>query len=47
MLGSDYNQAMCDLRPVDFVENVPNLTRQQREAILGANAMKLLKVRRK
>jgi aminocarboxymuconate-semialdehyde decarboxylase len=46
MLGSDYNQDMCDLRPVDFLESVPRLTKKQREIILGVNAMKLLKIRR-
>ena len=47
MLGSDYNQDMCDLHPVDFLESVPRLTKKQREIILGVNAMKLLKIRRK
>jgi aminocarboxymuconate-semialdehyde decarboxylase len=46
MLGSDYNQDMCDLRPVDFLESVPRLTKKQREIILGVNAMRLLKIRR-
>ena len=46
VLGSDYNQDMCDLCPVDFVEAVPNLSKRQREIILGTNAMKLLKIRR-
>jgi aminocarboxymuconate-semialdehyde decarboxylase len=46
MLGSDYNQDMCDLRPVDFLEEVPGLTKRQREQILGVNAMKLFKIRR-
>jgi hypothetical protein len=38
---------MCDLQPVDFLESVPRLTRKQREIILGVNAIKLLKIRRK
>ena len=45
MLGSDYNQDMCDLQPVAFLESVPRLTKAQGEIVLGVNAMRLLKIR--
>jgi len=45
MLGSDYNQVMCDLKPVDFLERVPRLSKLQREIIRGKNAIKLLCIR--
>lgn len=44
VLGSDYNQDMCDRRPVHFVEKLPGLTRRERRMILSDNAAKLLKL---
>lgn len=44
VLGSDYNQDMCDKRPVHFVDKVPGLTRRERQMILSDNARKLLRL---
>ncbi len=44
VLGSDYNQDMSEERPVQFVESVPGLSRQDRQAILEGNARRLLRL---
>jgi aminocarboxymuconate-semialdehyde decarboxylase len=44
VLGSDYNQDMCDKRPVDFIEKLRALTKRERQMILSANAQKLLRL---
>ena len=42
VLGSDYHQDMQCERPVEFVGEVPGLSDQDRELILGGNAQRLL-----
>jgi aminocarboxymuconate-semialdehyde decarboxylase len=44
VLGSDHPADMSLERPVDFVESIPELSRSERELILGGNAARLLKV---
>lgn len=44
VLGSDYDQDMCDRRPVHFIEQVPGLGRRERQLILSDNAAKLLRL---
>jgi aminocarboxymuconate-semialdehyde decarboxylase len=44
VLGSDHPADMSLERPVDFVESIPELSRSERELILGGNAKRLLKV---
>lgn len=43
VLGSDHPADMSLGRPVDFVESIPELSRSERELILGGNAARLLK----
>lgn len=42
VIGTDYPYDMGYYEPVDFVEGAKSLTRAQKDAILGANAAKLL-----
>ena len=44
VLGSDHPADMSLERPVDFVESIPDLTRSERELILGGNAQRLLRI---
>jgi aminocarboxymuconate-semialdehyde decarboxylase len=44
VLGSDHPADMSLERPVDFVESIPDLSRSDRELILGGNAKRLLKL---
>jgi len=44
VLGSDHPADMSLERPVDFVESIPELSRSERELIIGGNAMRLLKL---
>ncbi len=44
VLGSDHPADMSLERPVDFVESIPELSRSERELILGGNAARLLKL---
>ena len=44
VLGSDHPADMSLERPVDFVESIPELTRNERELIMGGNATRLLKL---
>ncbi len=47
VLGTDYPYDMADMHPVASIAKVPRLTREERAAIEGGNAAKLLKIRRK
>lgn len=44
VLGSDHPADMSLERPVDFVESIPDLSRSDRELILGGNAKRLLRI---
>jgi len=44
VLGSDHPADMSLERPVDFVESIPELSRSERELILGGNAKRLLRI---
>ncbi len=44
VLGSDYDQDMCDRHPVRFIEKLPGLTKRERRMILSENAAKLLRL---
>ena len=44
VLGSDHPADMSVERPVDFVESIPELSRSERELIIGGNAKRLLKL---
>ncbi len=44
VMGTDYPQIMGVKQPVDFVDSIPGLTRQDRENILGNNATRMLKL---
>jgi aminocarboxymuconate-semialdehyde decarboxylase len=44
VLGSDHPADMSLERPVDFVESIPDLSRSDRELILGGNAKRLLRL---
>ncbi|MES2184831.1 MAG: amidohydrolase family protein [Pseudomonadota bacterium] len=44
MMGTDYPQIMGVNNPIEFVDSVPGLSRQERERILGSNAARLLKI---
>jgi len=45
VIGTDYPYDMGYYKPVDFVENVESLTRAQKDAIIGGNAAKLLRIK--
>lgn len=45
MLASDYQQDRRDLKPVDFVEHVPRLSKLQHEIIPGKNEIELFRIR--
>lgn len=45
MIGTDYPYDMGYYQPVDFVNDVKSLTRAQKDAIIGGNAAKLLKIK--
>ncbi len=42
LLGTDYPYDMAETRPVEFVNNAPGLTKQDKANILGLNAARLL-----
>ena len=44
VIGTDYPYDMGYYKPVDFVNSAPALTRAQKDAIIGGNAAKLLKI---
>ena len=44
VLGSDHPADMSLERPVDFVESIPDLSRGEREFILGGNARRLFRL---
>ena len=44
VLGSDHPADMSLERPVDFVESIPELSRSERELILGGNAQRLFRL---
>jgi aminocarboxymuconate-semialdehyde decarboxylase len=44
VLGSDHPADMSLERPVDFVERIPDLSRSERELILGGNSKRLLRI---
>ena len=46
VMGTDFPQLMGVKQPVDFVESVPGLSKNDRELILGRNAERLLKLER-
>jgi aminocarboxymuconate-semialdehyde decarboxylase len=43
-MGTDFPQLMGVKQPVDFVEQIPGLTRREREMILSDNPARLLKL---
>ena len=43
-MGTDFPQGMALNKPVDFVEQIPGLTRREREMILSENPARLLKL---
>jgi aminocarboxymuconate-semialdehyde decarboxylase len=45
VIGTDYPYDMGYYKPVDFVNNTKSLTRAQKNAIVGGNAAKLLKLK--
>lgn len=45
VIGTDYPYDMGYYRPVDFVNGAQALTRAQKDAIIGGNAAKLLKIK--
>jgi aminocarboxymuconate-semialdehyde decarboxylase len=45
VIGTDYPYDMGYYKPVDFVERATGLTRAQKDAIIGSNAAKLLKLK--
>jgi len=45
VIGTDYPYDMGYYKPVDFVNGAKSLTRAQKDAIIGGNAAKLLKLR--
>jgi aminocarboxymuconate-semialdehyde decarboxylase len=45
VIGSDYNFDAGYPRPVEFVDEIPQLTRAEREQILVTNAERLLKLK--
>ncbi len=45
VIGTDYPYDMGYYKPVDFVEDAKFLTRTQKEAIIGGNGAKLLKIK--
>ena len=45
VIGTDYPYDMGYYKPVAFVEGVKSLTRAQKDAIIGGNAAKLLKIK--
>ena len=45
VIGTDYPYDMGYYKPVDFVNDVKSLTRAQKDAIIGGNAAKLLKLK--
>ncbi|MBI4192956.1 MAG: amidohydrolase [Betaproteobacteria bacterium] len=45
VIGTDYPYDMGYYEPVDFVDDVKSLTRTQKDAIIGGNAAKLLKIK--
>ena len=45
VIGSDYNMDAGYSRPVEFVDRIPGLTREERKAILEGNAERLLRLR--
>ncbi len=47
MIGTDYPYDMGYYKPVEFVNAVKSLTRGEKDAIIGGNAAKLLKVKRR
>jgi aminocarboxymuconate-semialdehyde decarboxylase len=47
VIGTDYPYDMGYYKPVDFVNDVKSLTRVQRDAIIGGNAAKLLKLKKR
>lgn len=42
--GTDYPQGMAVMKPVDYVEAIPNITRRESEMILCENPARLLKL---
>jgi len=45
VIGSDYNFDAGYPRPVEFVDEIPGLTKSEREQILSTNAMEVLKLK--
>jgi aminocarboxymuconate-semialdehyde decarboxylase len=45
VIGTDYPYDMGYYKPVDFVNNTKSLARAQKDAIIGGNAAKLLKLK--
>ena len=46
LLGTDYPYDMGEEDPVGLIESVPRLKRADQDLIMGANAARLLKIRR-
>ena len=46
LLGTDYPYDMGEVDPVGLIESVPRLKRTEKNLIMGANAARLLKIRR-
>ncbi|MGH9678790.1 MAG: amidohydrolase family protein, partial [Candidatus Acidiferrales bacterium] len=42
--GTDYPQLMALMRPVEYVEAIPNITQRERELILCENPARLLRL---
>jgi aminocarboxymuconate-semialdehyde decarboxylase len=42
VMGTDYPADMGEIDPIGFIESAPNLTLEDRAAILGGNAARLL-----
>lgn len=47
LLGTDYPYDMGDVDPVGHIERVPRLARADKDAIMGGNAARLLKIKRR
>lgn len=45
MIGTDYPYDMGYYKPVDFVSGTKTLSRAEKEAIIGGNAAKLLRLK--
>jgi aminocarboxymuconate-semialdehyde decarboxylase len=42
--GTDFPQVMAVMKPVEYVESIPGITKRERELILCENPARLLKL---